>query len=96
MSELQAGYPSDHSSTPIVYDEKGFVMPLTAEDKEWVKLTTSQLVRDVSKDLFLVHIATCPHGKWFASKRAFFGGMVFGLAIIFTAAGIVVTKLLGK
>jgi len=69
-------------------------MALTLQDKEWVQLTTKELVREVTLELLKAHEVSCPIGQAFARNKAFITGVIIGVGLFCGSAGYGVARLL--
>ena len=53
-------------------------MALSKDDKEWVKLTTRELVFEVSKEVLASHVTKCPYGQKIVKVKTLLIGVVIG------------------
>lgn len=69
-------------------------MTLSEDDKDWVKLMSTEVVREVLKEVIREHIASCPYGKFLSASKWFVIGLIVGPGIVGGGAGFAVAKLL--
>jgi len=69
-------------------------MPLSENDKEWVKLIAREIAFAVNKAVIIEHIKSCPHGKALLMSKWFLIGICLGPGIIGGSAGFAIAKLL--
>ena len=53
-------------------------MTLSQEDREWIKLVSRELIREVTENIILEHIRACPHGRSLLVSRWFLVGLSVG------------------
>jgi hypothetical protein len=70
-------------------------MELTAQDKEWLKLTSSALAREVALEVIKVHVQICPHGQILARTKSILIGIGIGSGCFGGGLGFMVAKIFG-
>jgi hypothetical protein len=69
-------------------------LTLTKDDKEWIRLTSEKLIYAVTEGVLETHIKICPHGKFLATSKSLFLGILIGVGLCSGGAGFAVAKIL--
>ena len=68
-------------------------MALREQDREWVRLTSRELVFEVTKEVIKSHIEKCPHGRAILMSKWFLIGICTGPGLLGGGAGFLLAKL---
>lgn len=69
-------------------------MPLSQNDRDWVKLVARELAYKAIKETLAMHIQACPHGQRLGNFKAYLCGVAIGLALAGFGSGVAVAKLI--
>ena len=68
------------------------LMTLEEQDKDWIRLTCSALVREVLRELLNSHISACPYGKVIQYSKGMILGMIIGTGLLGGGLGAAIMK----
>lgn len=70
-------------------------MPLTQQEKDWIKLKARDTAFEVTKEVLIEHIKGCPHGLAIMKAKWLLIGVTLGPTIAGTGLGFALAKLFG-
>ena len=69
-------------------------MPLSKQDRDWVKLIAKELAFKVNKETLELHINSCPYGKKLLFGKASLIGVCVAVGTLSTGVGFGLAKLI--